>query len=69
MFLQGNLSLDSKQVFVCFLELLSGLGHSLGTFEVSELLSFDLLLDVLLDEFTLQFLLLHLFDIAEFELL
>ena len=67
--LDGDLLLYLEELLVSFLELCSSLGSPFPSLDVSELLSLQLLLDLLLDELSLQLLLLQLLDVVELEVL
>ena len=65
--LQGDLSLNFEKIFVSPGEFGTDGNHFLLAFDVFLSLAFKLLLDLLLDELTLEFVLLQFLDVVEFE--
>jgi len=66
--LNSDFLLNFQKFFVSSFELVSGLGSSLHSLEVSELFSFELFLNLLLDELTLKLFFLHLLNVVKFEI-
>lgn len=68
-FFDSHLSLYSQQLLVGLLEVLSGLSSLLSALKLSKLLPLELFVDLLLDEFSLHLVLLHLLDKAHLEVM
>ena len=66
--LDGDLLLNLNKLLIGLFELSPGPGHLLLLLQIPHLLSLDLLFYLFFDELTLQFLLLHLLDIVDVEI-
>ena len=69
LFLEGDLSLNSKELFVGKLEFFLGLLNSLESLNLFSLLLFELLLGLTLDELTFELIFLHSFDVRVLEII
>lgn len=69
LFFNCNLLLYLEKLFVGLFKILSGSSSSLFSLHVSKFFSFELLLDLFLDELALELLFLHFLDVVELKIL